>query len=75
MMGGYGGIELTSDQRAKVIEIQQRLDQQHWELMGKMHQQGYRAMDFYRDGRLNEEAAIKHYESMAAAHKQLFGLA
>lgn len=74
MMGGYGygyGLDLNPDQQAKMSDIQQRLAQQHWDLMGKMHQQGYR-MNFYRDGKLDEQAARKAYEAMATSHKEMF---
>ena len=73
MMGGYDyyGLDLSPEQRAKISDIRQRLAQQHWDLMGKMHQQGYR-MSFYRDGKLDEQAARKGYETMAASHKEMF---
>ena len=72
MGGGYGGLNLSAEQHSKMVAIQEKLDQQHWDLMGKMHQQGYRSMDFYQDGKFNEEAARKHYETMAVFHKQIF---
>ena len=74
MMGGYGygyGVDLSPEQRTKMSEIQQTLAQQHWDLMGKMRQQGYR-MNFYRDGKLDEQAARKAYEGMAASQKEMF---
>lgn len=75
MMGGYGygyGLDAMPEQRTKMADIQQRLAQQHWSLMGKMHQQGYQANGLYRSGKLDEQAARKSYEEMEASHDQMF---
>ena len=72
-MHGFGyGVDLTPEQRAKMLEIEQRFAQQHWDLMGKMHQQGYRGAQVYRDGKFDEQAARKNYQATDAAHKQMF---
>ena len=70
---GYGyGVDWTPGQRAKILEIEQRVAQQHWDLMGKMHQQGYRGAQVYRDGKFDEQAARKNYDAMEASRKQMF---
>lgn len=79
MMGGYGpgfgyGMDLSDEQRAKMSEIQQELAQKHWELMGRMHQQGGPMSQAFGPGPIDEKAARKAYESMADAQKQMFEL-
>jgi len=74
MMGGYGyaGLNLTPDQQSKMLEIQKKLDQQRWDLMGKMHQQGYQGMNAYKDGKFDEAGARKQFEVMTGYHKLMF---
>ena len=79
MMGGFGpgfgyGMDLSDEQRAKMSEIQQELAQKHWELMGRMHQQGGPMSQAFGPGPIDEKAARKAYESMADAQKQMFEL-
>jgi Spy/CpxP family protein refolding chaperone len=76
MMGGYGGYgygpDLNAEQRAKVSEIQQEFARKHWELMGRMHQQGGPMYEAFGSGAVDEKAARKAYETMAEAQKQMF---
>ena len=79
MMGGFGpgfgyGMDLSDEQRAKMSEIQQELAQKHWELMGRMHQQGGPMSQAFGPGPIDEKAARKAYEAMAEAQKQMFDL-
>jgi Spy/CpxP family protein refolding chaperone len=75
MMGGYGyGPDLIAEQRTKVSEIQQEFAQKHWELMGRMHQQGGPMSEAFGPGPIDEKAARKAYETMAEAQKQMFDL-
>jgi len=78
MMGGYGGYgygpDLSAEQRAKISEIQQDIAQKHWELMGKLHQQGGPMSEAFGSGPIDEKAARKAYEATADAHKQMFDL-
>jgi Spy/CpxP family protein refolding chaperone len=79
MMGGFGpgfgyGVDLSDEQRAKISGIQQELAQKHWELMGRMHQQGGPMSQAFGPGPIDEKAARKAYESMAEAQKQMFEL-
>lgn len=73
MMGGYGYIpDLTAEQRAKIGEIQKEFSQQHWALMGAMHSEGGPMSQAFASGEVDAKAAREAYESMAAAHKQMF---
>jgi len=71
-MGNYGALNLTPDQQNKMLEIQKKLDQQRWDLMGKMHQQGYQGMHAYKDGNFDEAGARRQFEVMTGFHKQMF---
>jgi Spy/CpxP family protein refolding chaperone len=76
MMGGFGpgayyGLDLTTEQRAKIGEIRKEFSEKQWELMGKLHAQGG-PMDEAFAGPFDEKAARKAYESMADAHKKMF---
>jgi Spy/CpxP family protein refolding chaperone len=70
--GGYGGLDLTDEQRAKIGEIQQEVSRKQWDLMAKMHEQGYQIQGLDESGKSDDTAARKAYEAMAAAHKQTF---
>lgn len=75
MMGGYGygyGIDLSAEQRAKMDEIQRDLQQQHWDLMGKLHRQGGPMYEAFGAGAVDEKKARAAYDAMAEAHKQMF---
>jgi Spy/CpxP family protein refolding chaperone len=79
MMGGFGpglgyGVDLSDEQRAKISGIQEELAQKHWELMGRMHQQGGPMSQAFGPGPIDEKAARKAYEAMAEAQKQMFEL-
>jgi Spy/CpxP family protein refolding chaperone len=72
MMGGYGYIpDLTSEQRAKIGEIQKEFAQTHWALMGAMHSQGGPMSQAF-SGEFDAKTARQAYEAMAAAQKQMF---
>jgi len=75
MMGGYGGwygLDLSDEQRSKISEIQRELFGKHWELMGKMHQQGGLMDDAYASGKFDEKAARKAFDAMSESRKQMF---
>jgi Spy/CpxP family protein refolding chaperone len=79
MMGGYGpgygyGPKLSDEQRAKIAEIQQDITAKRWELMEKMHDEGSPMWRAYGPGPIDEKAARKSYDEMAAAQKQMFEL-
>lgn len=88
MMGGYGmgpgmmggqsqafaDLKLSAEQRKKIDDIQEETFKAMWQLMGTMHQQGYRMHDWAGSGLLDEAAARKAYEQMAATQKSMFEL-
>ena len=69
---GYGNLNLTSEQRAKVAEIQQELRKKQWALMQSMHEVGWNRADAYKDGKLDENTARKSFEAMTELRKQMF---
>ena len=79
MMGGYGGdgyagLDLSADQRKKIGEIREQTSKAMWQLMGTMHEQGYHMHGMFGPGALDEQAARKAYDTMAATHKAMFDL-
>lgn len=71
--GGYEGLQLTEQQRAQMGEIRNELRRKQSALMNAMHAQGPHMHDAYRaDGTLDEEAARKAYDAMAAVRRQMF---
>jgi len=77
MMGGYGygglgRLSLSDEQRAKIGEIQQDVARKQWELMGKMHEQGFHMHPFGPG--VDENTARKAYQVMTDAHKGMFEL-
>ena len=69
---GYGIPDLTSEQRAKVAEIQKELRTKQWALMRSMHELAFNQGDAYRDGKLDEQAARKAFDAMTDLRKQMF---
>lgn len=78
MMGGYGGwgpgygVDLSAEQRQKLFDIQREVANKRWEVMGKLHAEGGPMDQAFSGGQLDEQAARKAYDAMAAAHKQMF---
>ena len=77
MMGGFGGeayagLDLSPEQRAKIAEIQQASAKAQWQLMGSMHEQGYRMYGNAGPGAFDEAAARKSFESMSETRKAMF---
>jgi Spy/CpxP family protein refolding chaperone len=78
MMGGYGGwgpgygIDLSAEQRQKLFDIQREVASKRWELMGKLHAEGGPMDEAFSGAAFDEKAARKAYDTMAAAHKQMF---
>jgi len=70
--GGYGGLNLSDEQRAKIAAIQQEVSRKQWDLIGKMHEQGYHMDQFNAPGTVDESAARKAYQVMSDAHKAMF---
>jgi len=75
MMGGagpYAGLDLSSEQRSKIADIQQALWRKQWDLMGKMHEGRFHMHQQYGGAETDDSAVRKAYQAMADAHKQMF---
>jgi Spy/CpxP family protein refolding chaperone len=74
--GGYGygwaGLKLTDVQRSKIAKIQEEAARQRWDLMGKMHEQGFKMRELYASGKLDDAAMRQAYDTMAAMRKSMF---
>jgi Spy/CpxP family protein refolding chaperone len=79
MWGGYGGntlakLKLSGEQRKQIARIEEEVRTAHWQLMGKMHQEGYHMHGSFGPGLLDEAAARKSFLSMQATQKEMFEL-
>jgi Spy/CpxP family protein refolding chaperone len=77
MMGSFGGdayagLDLTPEQRGKIAEIQQATAKAQWQLMGTMHEQGYRMYGNAGPGAFDEAAARKSFDAMSETRKAMF---
>jgi len=77
MMGGFGGdayagLDLTAEQRSKIADIQQATGKAQWQLMGTMHEQGYRMYGNAGPGAFDEAAARKSFDAMSDTRKAMF---
>jgi Spy/CpxP family protein refolding chaperone len=72
MMGwGAAKLDLTKDQRGKIYTIHRELRDKQFALMDKMHDQMQSAA-VYHDGKFDEQAARRAYESVEKVHRQMF---
>jgi len=69
---GYGALKLSDEQRAKIAKIQEESARQRWELMGKMHEQGFKMRELYASGQPDDAALRQTYDTMAAMRKSMF---
>jgi Spy/CpxP family protein refolding chaperone len=69
---GYGNLNLTSEQRAKIAEIQEGFRKKQWALMQSMHEVRWGQADAYREGKLDENAVRKSFDAMTELRKQMF---
>jgi Spy/CpxP family protein refolding chaperone len=72
--GAYADLDLTAEQRQKIADIQQATAKAEWQLMGTMHEQGYRMHGAAGPGPFDEAAARKSFESMTETRKAMFNL-
>jgi Spy/CpxP family protein refolding chaperone len=77
MMGSFGGeayvgLDLSLMQRDKIAEIEQATAKAQWQLMGTMHEQGYRMYGNAGPGAFDEAAARKSFEAMTETRKAMF---
>lgn len=70
----FADLKLSAEQRKKIDDIQEETFKAMWQLMGTMHQQGYHMHAWAGPGPLDEAAARKAYEQMAATQKSMFEL-
>lgn len=70
----YAGLDLSAEQRKKVTDIREQTSKAMWQLMGTMHEQGYHMNGMFGPGALDEQAARKAYDTMAATHKAMFDM-
>ncbi len=75
MMGfgsDYWSLKLSDAQRDKILSIERTASNKRWDLMRKMHEQGFRMRENYATGKLDDEALRKNYQAMSEAHKEMF---
>jgi Spy/CpxP family protein refolding chaperone len=84
MMGGYGpggcggygygweNLKLSDAQRTKIDKILEDSARQRWELMGKMHEQGWKMRELYASGKADDAALKQAYDTMSAMRKSMF---
>jgi Spy/CpxP family protein refolding chaperone len=68
----YGSLNLSDEQRAKILAIERAAWGKRWELMGRMHEQGLRSRENYATGKLDDETLRKNYQAMSDAHGAMF---
>jgi Spy/CpxP family protein refolding chaperone len=79
MGGGYGvealvGLDLSAQQRKQIAQIQEETAKSRWQLMGTMHEQDYRMGAMAGAVTLDEAAARKAFDAMAATQRAMFEL-
>ena len=79
MWGGAGhpfaGLDLSPDQRKQIEQIEEETGRAQWQLMGAMHEQGFRMHGLFGPGSLDEAAARKAFDRMTETQKAMFNLA
>jgi Spy/CpxP family protein refolding chaperone len=68
----YAGLDLSADQRKKIADIQEQSSKSMWQLMGTLHEQGYRMGHMMGASPVDDADARKAYDAMAATHKAMF---
>jgi len=74
MMGGNDAVyalDLNTEQRSKIDEIEKEFFEKRWALMGRMHARGGPMWQAF-SGPLDEKAARKSFDEMAQAQKEMF---
>jgi len=70
--GGWGALKLSDEQRTKIDKILEDGARQRWELMGKMHEQGWKMRELYASGKADDAALKQAYDTMSAMRKSMF---
>ena len=68
----YRALNLSVEQRDKILAIERATSSKRWELMGRMREQGLRMHESEATGKLDDEALRKNYQAMSEAHKAMF---
>ncbi|MCS0628230.1 Spy/CpxP family protein refolding chaperone [Telluria mixta] len=72
MMGAdYGALDLTKEQRDRMVAIHRDLRDKQIALMDHMHDT-MRSLTYYRDGKFDEQAARNAYAAAEKNHRQMF---
>jgi Spy/CpxP family protein refolding chaperone len=69
---GWGALKLSDEQRTKIDKILEDSARQRWELMGKMHEQGWKMRELYASGKADDAALKQAYDTMSAMRKSMF---
>jgi len=70
----YAAVDLTAEQRSKIADIRQAASKAQWQLMGAMHDEGYRMHGVAGPGAFDEAAARKSFEAMTETRRAMFEL-
>lgn len=70
--GGYSALKLSSEQRAKLDDIQRDLRRKQQELMSRMHKQDFHMHDPFALAGVDEATARKSFDAMSVAMKEMF---
>ena len=70
--GGWGALKLSDEQRTKIDKILEDSARQRWELMGKMHEQGWKMHELYASGKADDAALKQAFDTMSAMRKSMF---
>ena len=77
MMGGYApgsDLNLTAEQRSKIVKIQDDVRRKRWDLMGKMHDEQSQMNEQYYSDKRDDAALSKSYRKMSDLRNQMFDL-
>lgn len=69
--GGYAGLGLTADQRAKIERIHRDLRTKNWPLMGKMMEARYKLSDLYDADKPDATAIKAQYKAIEDLRLQM----
>ena len=69
---GWGALKLSDEQRTKIDKVLQDSARQRWELMGKMHEQGWKMHELYASGKADDAALKQAFDTMSAMRKSMF---
>lgn len=71
MMAGFGMLDLTAEQSAKITKIHDDLRKQHWAMMGKIMDEQAKLRDLYGEDKLDAKKIGAVSDSIHALQKQM----